>query len=211
MTKLAIIGASGHGKVVADIAEQLGWDDIVFFDDAWPSVKYLMNWQVVGNTESVLMDEYDCFFVAIGNNKIRKHMVGLLQERGKELPSLIHPSAFISNYAKVGLGVLIAENVVIKISSRVGDGVVVNSNSIVGHDCIISDYSHVTPNCAIAGNVFIGELTWVGNGSSIRQNINIGRNVMIGTGSVVVRDIPSDITVVGNPAKPILKNREASC
>ncbi|HHX8457816.1 TPA: acetyltransferase [Vibrio diabolicus] len=203
MTTLAIIGASGHGKVVADMAQQLGWEKIVFFDDAWPDVKNVMHWKVIGKSDSILIDEYEHFFVAIGSNKVRKKKIELLKGKEKKLPNLIHPSAFVSTYSKIGSGVLITENVVIKISSIIGDGVVINSNSVVGHDCVISDFSHITPNCAIAGNVFIGELSWVGNGSSIRQNINIGSNVIVGTGAVVVKDIPADTTVVGNPAKPI--------
>ncbi|WP_413522618.1 acetyltransferase [Photobacterium phosphoreum] len=203
MKTLAILGASGHGKVIADIAEQVGWDNIVFFDDKWPLIKKVLKWPIIGDTNSQLIEQYENFFVAIGNNSIRKEKTLMLLHENKKLPNLIHPSAIISKYTNIGKGIVITENAIVKISSSIGDGVVINSNSVIGHDCIIGDFSHITPSCSIAGHVSIGECSWIGNGSSVRQCISIGENVMIGSGAVVVKNIPSNMTVIGNPARPI--------
>src|SRR5690606_30544090 len=95
MTKLAILGASGHGKVVADCAESCGWTQIVFFDDAWPDLSINGHWPVKGNSQVLLntYSDFDGVVVAIGNNRIRCEKSLQLKEAGAILVTLIHPSA----------------------------------------------------------------------------------------------------------------------
>ena len=203
MRTLAILGASGHGKVVADIAEQLGWDNIVFFDDAWPEVKKVGVWDVIGNSDKLITSSIKNIFIAIGNGIIRNNKADAFIQANKFLETIVHPSAIVSKYSSVGDGTIICEGAVVKAFSSIGRNNIINSNSTIGHDCIIKDGCHISLGSSIAGNVIIGDNSWIGNNASVRQNINIGSNVMIGSGSVVVKDIPSNITVVGNPAKPI--------
>ncbi|MEZ9678512.1 acetyltransferase [Vibrio crassostreae] len=205
MKVLAILGASGHGKVVADIAENLGWQNIVFFDDAWPSLSVIGKWRVLGNFESLVVSDIDSVFVAIGDANVRINKLSLLKSKNKNLETIIHPSAEISRYSSVGEGSIVCEGAVIKAFSKVGCATIINSNATIGHDCLISDACHISLGSSVAGNVTIGSRSWVGNGASVRQNIKIGSNVMIGTGAVVVNHIDSDLVVVGNPARPIVK------
>ena len=203
MRTLAIFGASGHGKVVADIAEQLGWDNIVFFDDAWPEVKKVGVWDVIGNSDKLITSSITNIFIAIGNGIVRNNKSDAFIQANKFLETIVHPSAIVSKYSSIGDGTIICEGAVVKAFSSIGRNNIINSNSTIGHDCIIKDGCHISLGSSIAGNVIIGDNSWIGNNASVRQNINIGSNVMIGSGSVVVKDIPSNITVVGNPAKPI--------
>lgn len=203
MRTLAILGASGHGKVVADIAELSGWDNVIFYDDAWPILNKNGCWDIVGNTEDLLRSPFENVFIAIGDGRVRNEKAKELINNNKKIETLIHPSAIISKYSSVGSGTIVCEGVVIKAFSVVGENNIINSNSVIGHDCLIKNGCHISLGATIAGNVIIDINSWVGNNASVRQNISIGSNVMIGSGAVVVKNISSNITVVGNPAKPI--------
>lgn len=207
MKCLAILGASGHGKVIADSAEQTGWDQIVFFDDAWPSLQANGRYVVAGDTEALLkrLGEYQGVIVGIGNNAIRMKKHRLLAEHGAPLASIIHPSACISPHAHIGPGTAVMANAVINTDSRLGLSCIVNTGATIDHDCMIGDGVHVCPGAHVAGGVEIGNDSWIGIGSCVRQSIVIGRNLMVGAGAAVVSDVPNGCTVVGVPARVVEK------
>jgi len=203
MKRLAIFGASGHGKVVAEIAELNGWSDIVFYDDDL-NRKNLEKWMIKGDIQMLISDfeEFNGFIVAIGNNKIREEKTKyILSASVINLVSLKHPSAILSKYSEIGLGSVIMAGCVINPYCKIGEGAIVNTNSIVEHDNLIQDYVHISPGASVAGGVSIGRLSWVGIGASIKQNIVIGSSVTIGAGSVVIENIDNNSTVFGVPAK----------
>lgn len=207
MKRLAIIGASGHGKVVAEIAQINGWDEIVFYDDN-PQKKTVNTWKVKGNIDGFISksQKFNGFFVAIGDNTLRMEITKYIISKGvSSLVSLKHPSAILSNYTTIGLGTIVMPGVVVNSMSKIGNGVILNTSSIIEHDNIIQDFVHVSPGVSLAGGVQIGMLSWVGIGSSVKQNIVIGANVTIGVGSVVVENIDKNVTVFGVPAKPFGK------
>jgi sugar O-acyltransferase (sialic acid O-acetyltransferase NeuD family) len=199
---LAIIGASGHGKVVAEIAELLGYK-VLFFDDAYPEKSHVEHWSIKGCFKDFLLAKNSLAgaVVAIGNAQIRESIIAELQKIKIATPTLIHPSAIVSKYAKVDDACVVMAGAVINAFATIGKGCIINSNAIVEHDCKLADFVHICPSSAIAGGTIIGERTWVGIGTNIRQMINIGADVLIGASSAVVKDIPSGKTVVGVPAK----------
>jgi sugar O-acyltransferase (sialic acid O-acetyltransferase NeuD family) len=205
MKRLAILGASGHGKVVADIAECCGWKNVVFFDDAFPEKSELEDWSVIGNTQDFLcsMTDFDGCIVAIGNNVIRLDKTSFLLSSGAPIISLIHPSAIVSKYSSIGLGSVVMPNAVINSFSKVGLACIVNTSATIDHDCELMDAIHVSPGANLAGAVKVKECTWIGIGASINQCLSIGKNVMIGAGSVVINDIPDNVLAVGIPSKVI--------
>ncbi|KXS55377.1 MAG: Trimeric LpxA-like family protein [Marinobacter sp. T13-3] len=207
MKRLAILGASGHGKVVADAAEAAGWQEIVFFDDAWPDLTENGPWLVKGNTDTLMeaLAEYDGVVVGIGNNAIRAGKQLELSEAGATVVKIIHPAATVSPHVRVGIGSVVFAQAVVNACATVGTGAIVNTGSVVEHDCVVGDFSHISPNAVLAGGVRLGTQCWVGAGASVRQLLEIGKSAVVGMGAVVTKNISAGSVVAGNPAK-VLKS-----
>ena len=205
MKKLVIIGASGHGKVVADIAKKCGYDEIVFLDDD-ENVTKCGRYPVVGKSRDALKLKLDTF-VAIGNASIRKRMIGELTEYEVNMPTFIHPDAVIAEDVTIGFATVVMAGTVINSGSKIGVGSIVNTGATVDHDCIIGDYVHVSVGTHIAGTVQVGNETWIGAGAVVSNNVNICSNCMIGAGATVVKDIEQEGTYVGVPARRITQQK----
>jgi sugar O-acyltransferase (sialic acid O-acetyltransferase NeuD family) len=202
--KIAILGASGHGKVVADALLQIqNTNSIVFFDDNFPNVQINGNWPVIGNTIDLIdkHKEFDGVVVAIGNNNIRWNKQKELVAVDAQMMSVLHPKAVISPYAKIGIGVVILAGAVVNAFADVGDACIINSNAVVEHDVKLCNSVHICPGVNVAGGVVIGQESWIGIGSCVKQLLQIGNSVVVGAGSVVVKNIPDHVTVIGSPAK----------
>jgi len=201
--RLAILGASGHGKVVADCAELCGWDEVCFFDDAWPGKQSNAHWPVVGDTSVLLSDlaAFEAVLVAIGDNGIREAKVQALLAAGALLPVLIHPSACVSRYSSLGAGSVVFAGAVVNVDCQAGVGAIINTGATVDHDCVLGNAVHVSPGAHLAGGVTVGDRSWVGIGSSVRQLVQIGSDVLVGAGAAVVADVPNDCRVAGVPAR----------
>lgn len=202
--KLLIIGASGHGKVVADIAIKLNiWQQIAFIDDN-ENIKPLMDMDIIGKLSDAIsyIDEYD-MIVAIGNNKTRERIQSQLELSGANITTIVHPSVSIGEEVEIGAGTVVMAGAVINCCSKIGKGCIVNTGATIDHDNIIEDYVHISPGVHIAGTVKIGKGTWLGIGSVVGNNVNILSGCLIGAGAVVIRDIIELGTYVGVPAKNI--------
>ena len=201
--KLIIIGAGGHGKVIADIAKLNGYKEIYFLDDDI-NKQFNGKYKVVGTLNDIgkYLNDYD-FFVGIGDNQIRKTITKRLNELNIELPVLIHPSAIIDETVSIQPGTVVMANVVINADSKIGIGCIINTSSSVDHDCLINDYAHISPGVHIAGNVHIGEDVWIGTGAAIINNTNIYKDCIIGAGGVVIYDIKEKGIFVGCPIRRI--------
>ena len=196
--KLAIVGASGHGRVAADIARLNGYKDIVFLDDDL-SIKKCGGYDVVGDTSLKLERDY---FIGIGNSHIRERLQKL---HGDRIVTLIHPDAVIGENVVIGNGSAVMAGTVINPGAIIGEGCIINTCSSVDHDCNIGDFVHVSVGAHIAGTVNIGSHVWIGAGATVSNNININapEDIIIGAGCVVVKDIACSGTYVGVPAKKI--------
>lgn len=205
---LIIIGASGHGKVIADIAIKMNqWKSIAFLDDN-EEVKSCLGFEVIGKTNDLLKykDKADVI-IAIGNNEIRENIQEQIVEQGLSIATLIHPSAIIGTDVKIGTGVVVMAGVVINSSTSISKGCIINTSSSVDHDNEIGDYVHISPGANLAGNVRVGKGTWIGIGVSVNNNISISSGVMVGAGTVVTKDLPENCTAVGVPARVVRFSR----
>lgn len=194
MNRLIIIGASGHGKVAADIAGLNGYTDIVFLDDN-ENVKSCGGYKVIGNSKTVTDGDV---FIAIGNAEVRKRL-----SEGRNVVTLIHPHAVIARDAVIGEGTVVMAGAVINPGARIGRGCIINTCSSVDHDCTVGDYCHVAVGAHLCGTVKTGDCTWIGAGATVSNNVNICGNCTIGAGCVVVKDIAEPGTYVGVPARKI--------
>lgn len=199
MRKLAIIGASGHGKVVANIARKNGYSEIVFFDDD-ESIHECGGYPVIGNSSKAGWIDAD-IIVGIGSAGIRKRIQESVPE-GK-LVTLIHPDAVIAEDVAIGTGTVVMAGAVINPGVRIGKGCIINTCSSVDHDCEVGDYVHIAVGSHLCGTVSVGDGTWIGAGATVSNNVSICSDCMIGAGAVVVNDIDVCGTYVGVPAKLI--------
>ena len=202
--KLLIIGASGHGKVVADIALKMNkWKSVSFLDDD-ESIKSSMGIWVIGKSVEAIkyLKDYD-IFVAIGNNATREKIQKKLETDGASIPVLIHPMAVIGEHVAFGAGTAVMAGAVINCCTEIGKGCIINTGATIDHDNFIEDYVHISPGVHTAGTVKIGKGTWLGIGSIISNNINITSDCKIGAGAVVVKDIIEPGTYDGVPVRRV--------
>ncbi len=201
--KLAIIGAGGHGRVLADIARLNNYRYIVFADDN-EKLTECGGYPIVCKINDVLKfinEEYD-IVVAVGNSKLRQGIQESLSNFGKVV-SLIHPNSTVSSDVVIGEGTVIMAGAVINPGTKIGNGCIINTGATVDHDNVIGDYAHVSVGAHLAGTVLIGKRTWIGAGVIISNNINICDDCIIGAGAVVINDIEVSGTYVGIPARKV--------
>lgn len=208
---VAIIGYSGHAYVVCDIFEMTN-NPVSFYceteyKDYNPySLKYLGSEKA---EKGLSRPEQSDYFIAIGSNAIRAKVQLSLSDKLPHLPiNAIHPTSVIARKSSFGSGVMIAANVSINPLVNIGNGVICNTGSIIEHECEIGDFAHIAPGAVLAGNVSVGILTFVGANAVVKQGIKIGNNVTIGAGSVIIKDVPDNAVVVGNPGKLIKYNQD---
>lgn len=210
MKVLAIIGAGGHGCVVADAARCAGdWSRIEFIDERWPCLLEHAGCPVAGDLEHLRRTIASAgprvveLVVAIGDNPTRLALTREFAGVGITLATVVHPSAVVSASATIGGGSVVLARAVVNPGSVIGTACIVNTGALVDHDARIADGVHVSPGAALAGNVTIGEGAWVGIGSCVIQGVKIGNRAMVGAGSVVIRDVAPATVVAGCPARKI--------
>ena len=137
MSKLLILGAGGHGRVVAEVAASLGYK-VSFLDDK-------PGQNVVGRIAEVekFKNRFDAFLVGIGNNKLRRELLERLSGQGVSIATLISPSAIVSPSADIGAGTVVEPGAIINTGVKIGQGCIVSVGSIIDHDSVLEDFSHV--------------------------------------------------------------------
>lgn len=201
MKNLIIMGAGGHGRVVADIAQKLGvYQSIAFLEDR--DVETSMGFPVLGRLDEVdkYIDNSD-IFVALGNSQLREEIMEKLLTMGATIPTLIHPSAIIGACVEIGTGTAIMAGVVINPCVTIGKGVIVNTCASIDHDCVVGEYCHIAVGVRLAGTVRLEPRVWLGAGSTVKNNVTICAGCTIGAGAVVIDDIDTKGTYIGVPAK----------
>lgn len=205
MKRLALLGASGHGKVVADIALASGWDEVIFFDDAWPERSQSGPWPVVGDGAMLMaaLHEFQGVIVSIGDCAVRwsKHLE--IRAAKGLLVTVVHPTATISQYAALGAGSVVMAGAVVNVDSHIGQAAIINTGATIDHDCWLGDGVHICPGVHLSGSVRVGHCSMVGVGVAVKQGIVIGNQAIIGAGAVLVRPVGDGMVVAGNPARKL--------
>ncbi|MDR3680585.1 MAG: acetyltransferase [Flavipsychrobacter sp.] len=189
---MILYGASGHGKVIIEILELLGDQNIIIWDDALKSDV----WHYPVSKPDLQFAGLEKLIISIGYNNIRKAIAERLI--GKFLfGNAIHPQTNISKRVKLGAGTVVMAGVSINADVVIGKHCIINTNASIDHDCLIANYCHVSPNVTLCGNVTVDVGTHIGAGATVIPGISIGKWCTIGAGTTVIKDVPDFATVVG--------------
>ncbi len=195
--RLIIIGAGGHGKVIADLALKNNYTEICFIDDH--ATGTCLGLPIIGTSEMLnsFNDSKTDFIIAVGNNHIREKIANTYS---LNWVSLIHPSAQIGFGTSIGIGTAVMAGAVINPAASIGNHCIINTCSVVEHDNRLGNFVHISPNAALGGTVSVGNSSHIGIGATVRNNITIEENSVIGAGAVVVKNLATGV-YVGVPAK----------
>jgi UDP-perosamine 4-acetyltransferase len=216
---LLVWGAGGHGRVVADLIESVGWK-VAAFADAKP--RKVMNavsgkrWNCIDETALLgavaackgLPHDAGAVALGIGDNLQRSAARKALGANVAQ--ALIHPESVVSRAAMIGGGAVIMAGAIVNAGARVGAGAIVNTGAVVDHDCILEDDVHVATGAVLTGGITLGSRVLVGAGAVLLPGIVVEEDAIIGAGTVVIRDVPRGATVVGNPGRIVsARHRDA--
>ena len=196
--EVIIVGAGGHGKVLADIVLQCGGTVRGFLDDDVQKT-HCMEFPILGTVDR--WPEYAGqarFLLAIGSNAVRETLAQAMQVVWY---TAIHPSASIARQASIGEGTGVMAGAVINPCAQIGRHCIVNSAVVIEHDNNLEDYVHVSPHATLCGTVAVGRRTHIGAGATIKNNVSICADVTVGAGALVLHDIETPGTYVGVPVR----------
>ena len=198
---LVIIGAGGHGAVVADAVLSSGGEVAGFLDDMRPKGDQILGRPVLGPIDSARRNSGFHFVLAIGDNEARRR----LAETWPDLHycKVIHPSAVVADSAGIAPGAVILAGAVVGVRARIGRHVIVNTGAIIEHDNNVDDYAHIAPRAVLGGAVGVGAGSHIGLGAAVRDHIAIGAGVRVGAGAVVVANLAQPGLYLGIPARQV--------
>ena len=210
--KIAIIGQGGHSKVVRDVIKSMEDAEIVCCLDDKFNAEFFHEQIMYGpvNSAKTISEDYPevKFFVAIGNNKVRKKIVEQLGFPEELYATLIHPTAQVSTQSTIGHGSVVMPCAVVNSDAHVGVHAIINTCAVVEHDSKIENFVHISPNATLTGNVTVREGAQVGASATVIPSMEIGEWAMVGAGATVIHHIPANSTAVGVPA--IVKIKEVT-
>jgi len=210
--RILIVGAGGHGQVVADILLRMkdrGGQSfpVGFLDDAEAlHGNHLLGLRVFGEVARRKAIAYDALIIAIGDNLVRQRWYRELSDQGEKFTNAHHPGAILAPDVGVGLGSMISAGVIVNTGARVGYNVILNTGCSIDHHCQIGNHAHVAPGARLGGNVVIAEGALIGMGAIVLPGCSVGAWSRVSAGAVVNHDVPEGVTAVGAPARVITKH-----
>lgn len=209
---MLVVGARGFATELLEILHQLDLlENLVFYDDVnddAPAHLYgrfpvLTSLSQVGH---YFMHEDSKFCIGVGGPHNRLKLTMRFTKLGGSVQSIISPTARVGHFGTdIGSGTIVLTNVIITNSVSIGNGVLVNKSSIISHDASVGDFAQISPGVMIAGRSIVGRLADLGMGSIVLPGIEVGDGAVVGAGAVVTSNVAPGSTVVGVPAKPVVR------
>jgi sugar O-acyltransferase (sialic acid O-acetyltransferase NeuD family) len=203
MKKIVIVGAGGHGKVVADVVRAGDAFEVAAFVDE-PALQrdgdLYLGARVLAGADALERARglgIGYALVAFGDCKGRLGACERLRANGFEVVSAIHPRAVVAPDVNIGAGTVVVAGAVINTDARIGEAVIVNTAASVDHDCVLDDGVHLEPGAHIGASVHVGRATTIGMGALVLKGRRIGAHAHVGAGVVVARDLP-DAAIVAS-------------
>lgn len=209
MKQLIIIGARGYGREIYYHAQNsigYGTEFVIkgYLDDKSDALDSYVGYPpIIGPVESYAVEDNDVFVCALGDVKFKKKYVDVILAKGGDFLNLIHNSANIFPTSKIGKGCVILHNTTISADVKIGDFVTIQPMVFLGHDVEVGNWSHLNTNCICSGFVKLGENVTIHTSAVVVPKVKIGANSVVGASSMVLRNVPDNVTVMGNPAKKI--------
>lgn len=202
--RLVVYGAGGHARVVAELAESLGYEVLGWLDEKIETGALRADRRVLGSVSWLRgLDAPTVVALGIGDNHIRAETYEAALAVGGLFPALVHPRATVSPSARLGAGCVVMAGAVINAGAQLEDGVVVNTGAVVEHDCHVGRFAHISPNATLTGGVKLGALSQLGAGATAAPGVTIGANTLVGAGAVVVKNLDSGVIAYGVPARVV--------
>ncbi len=211
MRDIVIVGASGFGKEVAFLIEDIvarepQWRIAGFLDDS-PAKQgtTCLGYPVLGGTEWLKDHPGWACAVGVGDPRVRRRIVRRIEGFGVdvEFPCLVHPSVVAHRSVRMDDGVIICAGNILTVEVSLGRHVHLNLMNTVGHGAVLGEFCTVYPGVNISGDVILEAGVSLGTGGEVIQGLRIGAGTVVGAGATVVRDLPSNVVAVGCPAKPV--------
>lgn len=197
-----IIGAGGHGKVIADIMRCLGRPILGFVDDNAAIIgQQVFGLPVLGRVDQWADFGPDGLIAGVGDNGIRRVIVERAGPSAPRWVTALHPASVIAASVGMGAGAVVMAGAIINADTIIGSHAIVNTGATIDHDCIIGDFVHVAPGAHLAGGVHVGDGALLGIGCAVTPGRRIGAGAVIGAGAAVVCDIPPGVIAKGVPAR----------
>lgn len=198
--RVAVIGAGGHGAVVASTLKAAGHEVVGFYADV-PSIwgTKVLDIPVIGPISELSSAHCSHAIIGIGDNVARKRFA---EEIDIDWMTVVHPFAWVHPDVSLGAGTVVCAGSIIQPEAVVGSHVILNTKASVDHHCRVGDYAHIAV-AHLAGWSSIDEGVFMALGSTVLPKLHVGAWATVGAGAVVTKNVAPHATVVGVPAKPL--------
>lgn len=205
---MLILGARGHAIELLQVLEDIGEDELCFYDDvSLDAPAFLFGRYPVlrAPTDAMLHLSHDPRAVlGIGGGKLRERLAGRVREWGGQLHTVIAASARVGRHSVVlGDGLNVMDGVLISNEVSIGEGSLINARATLHHNVMVGEYCEISPGAQLLGHVQVGNYSQVGAGAVVLPRVIIGRGAMVGAGAVVNRHVADHEIVAGVPARPL--------
>lgn len=207
MPSVIVLGAGGHAKVIIDSLCQRQRSIACLVVESSPETPTsLFDAPILSESAAMQAFRPGQHLVANGigiqpKDGKRMAVVQHWEEKGYRFISVIHPTATVSQFARIRPGSQVLERAVVQVASLVGEHCIINTAAVVEHDCELADHVHIAPGAILCGGVRVGEGAFIGAGAVIKQGVQIGAHSVVAAGAVVLRDVAAATTVMGVPAR----------